>query len=445
MQLRIRSSAPHANVLTHLFAKNPGRRHERHEKDQAVRFTYLTATDEEIDALLYVETNPMSWTKSADGPIDITHYIHDRNIVTSTVFLSLIRTTLGTALNGKVKDEWAEWVDHKFPLIVTVGPVATAYSLEEVTRLFEPLGYTATYKLPKEETVLKETARKSVFLLTLEGTVSLKMLLSHLWILLPILDAEMHHFLDNEQVEKLKRYGEGWLDKHPLREDIVRKYVKFPGLVEQFIPKQERGNTQPRLNDARYEWIAEQIDVQKTRTVVDFGAGGGKLSERLAFMPGIEQIWAVEPSARALKKAHKRFEALTNRNGCSVPEAAWGSLYYYDAQWKDKGAIVLCEVIEHIEEERLPTIFNMILHDYFPKHLILTTPNSEYNAVYGLETSRHTDHRFEWTRAEFQEWCEKMNLHQIYTITFHGIGEHHPEFGSPTQAAIFTRKEWTRP
>lgn len=444
MQLRIRTTSPHANVLTHLFAKHPGRRHERREKEQSVRFTYLKADENQVDALIYVETDPMSWTKSSNGPMDITHYIHDRNIVTNTVFLSLIRTTLGTALNGKVKEEWTEWVEYKFPFTITVGPVATAMPITTVSQLFEPLGYTVTYTHPPEETVLTEVARKSVFLLTLEGTVSLKELLSQLWILLPVLDADSHHFLDNDQIEKLKRYGAGWLDTHPLREEIVRKYLKFPGLIEQFIPKRSGGDESPRLNDARYDWIAEQIDALRVRSVVDFGAGEGKLAERLAFVPGVEQIWAVEPSARALKKAQKRFEALTNRIGCSVPEATWGSLFYYDAQWKDKGAIVLCEVIEHIEEERLPSIFNTILHDYFPKQLILTTPNREYNTVYGLETSRHTDHRFEWTRSEFQNWCEQMNLHTIYTLTFYGIGEHHSDFGSPTQAAIFTRKEWTR-
>jgi len=444
MQLRIRTSGSNAGKLTHLLAKHPGRRHERHEKKQAVRFTYLRATEEEVDALLYIETDPMTWTVSAESPVDITHYIHDRHIVTNAVFLSLIRSTLGTALNGNVKEEWAEWVDYAFPLDVTVGPVATAYSKQQVEALFEPLGYSVILDYPQKDATLQETPRKSVFLLNLQGTVPLSVLLSQLWVLLPVLDAEMHHYIDEQQVEKLNRYGAEWLESHPLRNEIIRKYLKFPGLIEKFIPKQEPDATKVRLNDSRYEWIADQLDVHRARSVVDFGAGEGKLAERLAYIPGIESIWAVEPSARALKKAQKRFEALTNRIGCSVPEAVWGSLFYYDSQWKDKDAIVLCEVIEHIEEHRLPTIFNMILHDYFPKRLVVTTPNREYNAVYQLETTRHQDHRFEWSREQFESWCHNMNLHQIYTITFYGIGEEHPHYGCPTQAAIFTRKEWTR-
>ena len=43
-----------------------------------------------------------------------------------------------------------------------------------------------------------------------------------------------------------------------------------------------------------------------------------------------------------------------------------------------------------------------------PAHVVLTTPNRDYNANYGLPdgTWRHSDHRFEWTRAEFAAWAE---------------------------------------
>ena len=40
-----------------------------------------------------------------------------------------------------------------------------------------------------------------------------------------------------------------------------------------------------------------------------------------------------------------------------------------------------------------------------PKVVIVTTPNVEFNVLFpGLKGFRHYDHKFEWTRAEFQEW-----------------------------------------
>ncbi|MCG2968860.1 hypothetical protein KZ292_26830, partial [Escherichia coli] len=80
--------------------------------------------------------------------------------------------------------------------------------------------------------------------------------------------------------------------------------------------------------------------------------------------------------------------------------------------------IILCEVIEHINEERLPGIMNTIFTFSQPKSLIVTTPNQEYNAVYQMnETMRNADHRFEWNRREFASWCEAWTQDFPYSIT----------------------------
>jgi hypothetical protein len=44
---------------------------------------------------------------------DITHYINDREFAVSTIFLSLIRSALGTALNGKPKVEYEKYVSQR--------------------------------------------------------------------------------------------------------------------------------------------------------------------------------------------------------------------------------------------------------------------------------------------------------------------------------------------
>ena len=38
---------------------------------------------------------------------------------------------------------------------------------------------------------------------------------------------------------------------------------------------------------------------------------------------------------------------------------------------------------------------------------------------------RHEDHRFEWTRTEFNDFVtETLKKYQNYTVTFDGIGKH---------------------
>jgi hypothetical protein len=75
-----------------------------------------------------------------------------------------------------------------------------------------------------------------------------------------------------------------------------------------------------------------------------------------------------------------------------------------------------------------------------PQAIVITTPNVEYNVRFeSLKPGqfRHGDHRFEWTRAQFQEWCEKQATRFGYVVTYRSVGDDDPELGPPTQMAIF--------
>jgi hypothetical protein len=76
-----------------------------------------------------------------------------------------------------------------------------------------------------------------------------------------------------------------------------------------------------------------------------------------------------------------------------------------------------------------------------PQFLIVTTPNREYNVKFeGLPPGkfRHGDHRFEWTRAEFRDWCARQCERFGYQVERHGIGEEDAVLGAPTQLALFS-------
>jgi hypothetical protein len=105
-------------------------------------------------------------------------------------------------------------------------------------------------------------------------------------------------------------------------------------------------------------------------------------------------------------------------------------------------AAVLIEVIEHLEPTRLD-MGECVLFGYTrPGTVILTTPNREYKGQWpGLATGvlRRRDHRFEWTRAEFQAWAGRVAERYGYTVDFMAIGPEAPHVGSPTQMGIFAR------
>jgi hypothetical protein len=52
---------------------------------------------------------------------------------------------------------------------------------------------------------------------------------------------------------------------------------------------------------------------------------------------------------------------------------------------------------------------------------------------------RHSDHRFEWTRAEFSAWAHAVAARNAYAVELTAIGPVDPELGAPTQMGVFRR------
>ena len=287
-----------------------------------------------------------------------------------------------------------------FSFEFSFGPVVSDFSDSKIRSLFEPLGYQVDIEYGETDYSFQLKAKSTARFLTISGEVTLQKALQQLFVLIPVMDNYKHYFIDESEVEKIQRYGEGWLDDHPEREFIIRKALRFKeiySLMEENaeIEEVEKLPKSPRLNDLRYDKIIETInDLPAKKSVVDFGSGEGKLAARLGFVDGVEEILAVEPSERETLKAVKRFEKIKDKEGFVEPTTMWGSLFYYDERLENKDVIILCEVIEHIDEERLGKAMHLIVDNYKPQALIITTPNQEYNAVYDMtDAKRHLDHR----------------------------------------------------
>jgi 3' terminal RNA ribose 2'-O-methyltransferase Hen1 len=446
MQLSLTVKGPGAEAVSYLLAKNPNNLYERGEKGLTVRLVYPTFSSEEVQFLIYLKTDPIDLVKNSPDQYDITHYINDREFAASSIFVSSIRKALGTALNGKPAEDYASWVEHPFDMELTIGPITTDLSNSELEALFMPMGYTV--KIEYGESFIRE--RSSAKFLTLLGNQTLQNALKHISILIPVIDNYKHYFIDERELEKLDRYGEGWLENHPLKALILKRALRFQKIISQsrFYEKETKTHEKEefpkvRLNDLRYEAIINYVEaLPKKETIVDLGAGEGKLSVQLGFIEGVKEILSVEPSNKARLKALARYEQAKEKRGFVEPKSLAGSLFYYDERLINKDVMILCEVVEHIDEYRLAKVFDTIFKDYRPEVLIVTTPNQEYNVVYDMdEKMRHHDHRFEWTRAEFGGKCKAWSSQNPYELDILGIGEEHPTYGHPTQMAIFKREE----
>jgi 3' terminal RNA ribose 2'-O-methyltransferase Hen1 len=319
-------------------------------------------------------------------------------------------------------------------------------------------------QLPLDEK-FPEWGESRYFRLTLTATATVHDALSHLYVLLPALDEEKHYYVGDAEVDKLLRHGEGWLSKHPEREFIVSRYLKrrsslmdlaFARLlddenaaIDAVESKSERGAQDEKdlerpmtLHTQRLNLVAARLKGLGAKSVVDLGCGEGKLLRRLLADRTFERIAGMDVSHRSLEIASSklRLDRMPERQRKRI-ELRQGSLLYRDKQLSGFDAAALVEVIEHLDQPRLVALERVLFEFARPRHIIITTPNREYNILFPTLPPgklRHSDHRFEWTRAEFTNWAESLSGRFGYEVRFEPIGPVDEQYGAPSQMAVFS-------
>jgi 3' terminal RNA ribose 2'-O-methyltransferase Hen1 len=179
------------------------------------------------------------------------------------------------------------------------------------------------------------------------------------------------------------------------------------------------------------------------RRILDLGCGEGRLLQLLLKEKSFEQITGMDISYRTLEIAAERLkmEQMAPMQKERI-QLLHGSLTYKDKRLTGYDAAALVEVIEHLDAQRLGVLERVVFEFARPGMVVITTPNSEYNVKFETLPAgkmRHKDHRFEWTRAEFQEWSSRVADRFNYQVQFLPIGPEDPMVGAPTQMGVFSR------
>ncbi len=428
---------------------------------------YPEVSQERCTAALLLDMDAVTMVRSgkfmAGDNFALEHYVNDRPYVASSFLSVAIATAYSSALNGTCKDR-PELVDQPLPFEATLAVVPAKGGESLIRRLFEPLGYSLKLTNPPLDETVPEWGQSRYFVLTLQNTVRLQDLLSHLYVLIPVLDNDKHYFVTKQEVEKLLAKGKDWLPGHPEKDLITRRYLKnlghltkkaFEVLMQEELSDNDtdEDDTEPlpepirekrqTLHQQRLDITFEKLRESGSKTVVDLGCGEGKLLRLLLKEQQFEQILGMDISHRSLEIAAQklRLDQLppSQRQRLSLIQ---GSLTYRDKRLAGFDAAALVEVIEHLEPNRLEALEQTIFGFARPKMLVVTTPNAEYNQRYETLAAgkfRHDDHRFEWTRAEFEDWANRMATGFGYTPAFFTIGEVDAEVGSSSQGVVFTR------
>jgi 3' terminal RNA ribose 2'-O-methyltransferase Hen1 len=197
------------------------------------------------------------------------------------------------------------------------------------------------------------------------------------------------------------------------------------------------------LRDQRLGSVLAALKGRGATRVLDLGCGEGALLKTMLADPQFQEIVGMDVSTRALEIAGHRLnlERLPERQASRV-KLVHGSLMYRDQRLQGYDAAAVMEVVEHLDPPRLAAFERVVFHFARPGTVVVTTPNVEYNVNYPTLAAgrfRHDDHRFEWTRHEFNAWANRVAGDYGYAVRFLPIGSEDPAVGPPTQMAVFSR------
>ena len=229
MILNISTTHRPATDLGYLLHKNPSRVHSKPMTFGQLHVFYPKADEELCTASLLLEVDPVGLVRDRRGPGGeggvLTQYVNDRPYAACSFMSSAISEMYGTAMTGRSKERH-ELAESPMPLEAHLPALPCRGGEALLKRLFQPLGYEVeATQLPLDEN-FPEWGPSPYFDVRLRQTLLLKDLLNHLSVLIPVLDNDKHYWVDEDEIEKLLRRGQGWLLAHPERREIVRRYLR---------------------------------------------------------------------------------------------------------------------------------------------------------------------------------------------------------------------------
>jgi 3' terminal RNA ribose 2'-O-methyltransferase Hen1 len=466
--LTIRTTASPATDLGYLLHKNPARVQSFDLSFGRAHVFYTEASVESCTAALLLDVDPIGLVRGRRGPPgeggQLEQYVNDRPFVASSFLSVALAQVLRSAMAGQSKER-PELAQLRLPLEARLAVVPCRGGEEFLRRLFEPLGYQVEVTPHPLDDQTPEWGMSRYFTLTLRAECRVSELLTHVYVLVPVLDDDKHYWVGDEEVDKLLKHGEGWLGAHPERDLIARRYLRHQhGLVRDAIDRliaaedpldeetddpqstvEEALEEKISLHDQRLSTVLATLRSVGAKRVLDLGCGEGRLLRLLLEDRSFAEIVGMDVSFRALEAAKRRLKL--DRLPAMVRDRLrliHGSLMYRDSRLTGFDAAAVVEVIEHLDTPRLAAFERVLFEFARPRLVILTTPNAEYNVKWETLPAgrfRHKDHRFEWTRDQFQQWagtiCERFG----YQVRFVSVGDVDPAVGSPSQMGIFTRGE----
>lgn len=466
MLLTISTTHNPATDLGYLLHKNPARGQTEELSFGKAHVFYAEADAARCTVAVLLEVDPVGLVRGRRGPAgeggQLEQYVNDRPYCANSFMSVALGRLFATALGGKSKERQA-LADTPIPLVAKLPVIAARGGEDLVRRLFEPLGYSVQIARMPLDDRFPEWGDSPYVALEIAANVTLQTLLTHLYVLIPVLDNEKHYWVGEDEIEKLLRRGEGWLGQHPEKELIVVRYLKRQrSLTRAALERLEddspsEDDAKAAAGDEEEEKVERPLGLHEQRIgtvlsilrgigvkrVLDLGCGEGKLLRHLVGDAQFERVVGMDVSWRSIQITTDKLKLsqMGEKQRARI-ELIQGSLMYRDRRLEGFDAAAVVEVIEHLDAPRLAAFERVLFEFARPEHVIVTTPNAEYNRLFPTLPAgkmRHRDHRFEWTRGEFKRWADGVAGRFGYTVRIQPVGPLDDALGAPTQLGVFTR------
>ncbi len=323
MLLTLSTDRKPATDLGYLLHKHPDRFQSFELSFGSAHVFYPEVGVDRTTASLLLDVDPvgMARGKSRGQSFLLGHYVNDRPYVASSLMSVAISQVFGSAMAGRCKER-PELVGTPIPLSARIDVLPVRGGEDFLHRIFEPLDYTVEATRHPLDEQFPEWGESPYYSVTIAGTKTLAELLTHLYVLIPVFDNDKHYFVGDDELEKLLAKGAGWLDSHPEKEQIARRYLKhranlYREALARLADEEQADPSDEAIGDREEESLEQPLSLNDQRHGVVLAALRQWRSER--FGSGMQRRQTIaaasrRPAIRVDRRA-RRIDAIAPTRG----------------------------------------------------------------------------------------------------------------------------------
>jgi 3' terminal RNA ribose 2'-O-methyltransferase Hen1 len=434
MLLTLRVTGPHASDLEVLLDKCPDKLHSTRLSFGSALVFFPEVSPNAVTVALALDVDAVGLSPNLSSP----PFVEPNSAMLSVAIASVFRTALDARLPNR-----PSLVTSKLPIEVRIASFSAARGTDELRALFGPLGYGVVV----EEAGVATTSATAGNIVRLEKQCPLYEVLSHLYVLGPVVDGRADDPVLDDQRDALLMHAEGVVRGHPAGDRILQAYtVRRPSETAAAFARLQTtdplaGQTFPEatslLDETRMDAIVLELREVSAHSVIDLGCGDGKLLGRLVREKALTRIVGFDVSHRLLDGAASRMK-LDRRGGKKSEriELVHGSLFYADSRMQGFDAAVLADVVQHVPQDRLADLEKSVFEKARPTTVVALVSGGRRGEVgEGDPEPQMVNLANGWSTNQFDAWAMGISERRGYRVRLLSPGSS----AQLTRMAVFSR------